>query len=237
MPINLPINQSIIVGKEGHQAITISDPTVSRRHCQITRLDSNLFMLEDLGSTNGTTASGLPVVRTRVAADTPLMLGHFQTTVGDLLGIQISKPIPTPGMAPQPAATQKKTVHIAHLGVIYENFRTQTSEINKTRSRAQFKRMMMMSCGPIVGSMAGCFGAPPAVTALVGVFASAGLLGYTMMLSSQGDQLVDEASDLNKQFQIDYVCPECKNFLGANRPLEALLNKGECPFCHSKFVK
>ena len=44
----------VIIGKEGTQKFTINSPRVSRRHAKITVTDAGEWILEDLGSTNGT---------------------------------------------------------------------------------------------------------------------------------------------------------------------------------------
>lgn len=44
----------VIIGKEGTQKFTINSPRVSRRHARITITDDDEWILEDLGSTNGT---------------------------------------------------------------------------------------------------------------------------------------------------------------------------------------
>ena len=54
------------------------------------------------------------------------------------------------------------------------------------------------------------------------------------MLSVSSTQ-IDEQFELNRQFQIDYVCPSCKNFFGAAKPYRALVNQGQCPYCKSHF--
>ena len=48
--------------------------------------------------------------------------------------------------------------------------------------------------------------------------------------------LPEQMEKLNQQFQIDYVCPKCKQFLGFT-PFEGLKNRGQCSACKSKWVK
>ena len=48
--------------------------------------------------------------------------------------------------------------------------------------------------------------------------------------------LPEEMEKLNQQFQIDYVCPKCKQFLGF-MPFEGLRNRGHCSACKSKWVR
>lgn len=62
------------IGREAGNTIVIEDPQVSRRHAQLTR-QGNSYLIEDVGSTNGTYVNGK-----RVTA--PLLLSN-----GDLIGL------------------------------------------------------------------------------------------------------------------------------------------------------
>jgi pSer/pThr/pTyr-binding forkhead associated (FHA) protein len=65
---------SYTVGREAGNEIVIEDPQVSRRHAQLTRQGTS-YLLEDIGSTNGTYVNGK-----RVTA--PVLLNN-----GDLVGL------------------------------------------------------------------------------------------------------------------------------------------------------
>ena len=51
------IKDRIVVGRDDECDLVISGDRVSRKHCEI-RLIGNLLLLEDLGSSNGTTVNG-----------------------------------------------------------------------------------------------------------------------------------------------------------------------------------
>ena len=65
------------VGRSQENDIVINDPNVSRRHARISRAD-NGFVVEDLGSTNGTLLDGAPIDRERIEGGDELTFG--QTT-------------------------------------------------------------------------------------------------------------------------------------------------------------
>jgi len=46
--------EEILIGRDASCHISLKDPLVSKVHCRITVLEDRLFMVEDLGSTNGT---------------------------------------------------------------------------------------------------------------------------------------------------------------------------------------
>lgn len=65
------------IGRSQDNDVVISDPNVSRRHARILRAD-NGFIVEDLGSTNGTLLDGAPIDRERIESGDELTFG--QTT-------------------------------------------------------------------------------------------------------------------------------------------------------------
>jgi pSer/pThr/pTyr-binding forkhead associated (FHA) protein len=54
---NLQRRDSVVIGRGADCDVVIQDLKASRRHCQLTRNESG-FMLEDLGSRNGTYVNG-----------------------------------------------------------------------------------------------------------------------------------------------------------------------------------
>jgi hypothetical protein len=62
------------VGRSEENDIVIQDPNVSRKHAQLSRLD-NGFVVEDLGSTNGTLLDGAPIDRERIESGDELTFG------------------------------------------------------------------------------------------------------------------------------------------------------------------
>ena len=65
------------VGRSKENDIVVNDPNVSRKHARISRAD-NGFVIEDLGSTNGTLLDGAPIDRERIEGGDELTFG--QTT-------------------------------------------------------------------------------------------------------------------------------------------------------------
>jgi hypothetical protein len=73
------------IGRSQDSDIVINDPNVSRRHARISRAD-NGFLVEDLGSTNGTLLDGAPIDRERIEGGDELTFGqttaHFVRRIG-----------------------------------------------------------------------------------------------------------------------------------------------------------
>ncbi len=62
------------VGRSEENDIVINDPNVSRRHARLVRSE-NGFVVEDLGSTNGTLLDGAPIERERIESGDELTFG------------------------------------------------------------------------------------------------------------------------------------------------------------------
>jgi Zn-dependent protease with chaperone function len=65
----------VILGRASDSEIPISDSRMSRRHCQVYWADGD-YVLEDLGSSNGTFVNGEPIMVTRLHDGDRIALGH-----------------------------------------------------------------------------------------------------------------------------------------------------------------
>src|SRR5215212_8049031 len=63
------------VGRSQENDIVIPDPNVSRQHARLSRSD-NGYVVEDLGSTNGTLLGGAPIDRERIESGDELTFGQ-----------------------------------------------------------------------------------------------------------------------------------------------------------------
>lgn len=55
------IDGDVVLGRAIDSAVVLDDPEVSRSHVRITRADTGAYMIEDLGSRNGTQVNGVPI--------------------------------------------------------------------------------------------------------------------------------------------------------------------------------
>ncbi len=65
------------VGRSDENEIVINDPNVSRKHARLLRAH-NGFIVEDLGSTNGTLLDGAPIDRERIESGDELTFGQSE---------------------------------------------------------------------------------------------------------------------------------------------------------------
>lgn len=61
--------------------LSIADPTVSRRHCEIVCDERGTLTINDLGSTNGTSIEGVKVSSAKLAPNTEVQLGRTRLVV------------------------------------------------------------------------------------------------------------------------------------------------------------
>ena len=239
----------IIVGKQGNQKVTITDARVSRKHCKLTEQPDGSFILEDLGSSNGTFVNGSSVVKTRVKRDTVIQLGpELKIKVADLVGPKasgsnsgnsvrqngrstssINSPITSP-------PEEDYTAVFNRLQLVYEKYSKDKVELLKDeRKKNQYKSLPMFIVGivslllVIVPSLA-----PFRIFIVIIATAFAGWGAKVAFGTSVEFPAKMEA--LTRQFKIDYVCPKCGNFLG-DIPFENLRNRKICSFCKCRWVK
>jgi pSer/pThr/pTyr-binding forkhead associated (FHA) protein len=87
------------IGRAADSAFVIDDPSVSGRHCKITRRGRR-FNLSDLGSTNGTQLNEVLIEEHQLSAGDVCTVGSVQVLFdGD--DIDNFKPVPTPEGQPQ----------------------------------------------------------------------------------------------------------------------------------------
>lgn len=218
----------IIVGKQGQQPFVITDPKVSRKHVKITSLANGNYQLEDLGSSNGTFVNGLRIIKKEVTGDTIVQLGGS-------FSFKVNAAFTETPPTEQPKADEELLRQFARLEAVYNKYMEDKIALQKENAQKGFMRMVPMSIMGIVGIVIGCvpqLGDFRLVISSVVVIVSGILL---MKAYHSQSNLPEKMETLNRQFQIDYVCPKCKCFLGFT-PFEGLRNREICPMCKTKFV-
>lgn len=230
---------TIIIGRTpvGEQKQNISASSVSRKHATLTDLGAGKWQLEDIGSKYGTTVNGLPVVKTVVGIDTPIMLADFSTSVRELLGLGTK----VDGGNGGNGGNNTTPVAIGHLEDIYEEYQEACKDLVKKKGKAQVMRMLPMQLlMPLALGASGILLPDTNNGNIIKGVIMVSIMGLTSFMSlrmiSVTNNQADEQFELNQQFQIDYVCPKCKNFLGQAKPYKALINQGKCPHCKTPFL-
>jgi len=101
---------SIIVGRDETADVVIDNPSVSRRHAEI-RLDDSGWVVEDLGSSNGTYFKGQKIDHPQsIGLGDEIGFGKFSIVFGKALGegeVPVAKPSP---MEDRPAPSAQRAI-------------------------------------------------------------------------------------------------------------------------------
>lgn len=107
---------SIVVGRDDGADVLIDNPSVSRRHAEI-RLGDNGWVVEDLGSSNGTFLRGQKIEGPQsIGLGDEIGFGKFTIVFGKALGegeVPVATPSPMADKpAPAPSPVAEGTMHI-----------------------------------------------------------------------------------------------------------------------------
>ncbi|RHJ87844.1 FHA domain-containing protein [Parabacteroides sp. AM08-6] len=214
----------IKIGKaEDNDFVVREHPHVSRHHARLIREDDDCWLLEDLGSTNGTFVNGVQIVKKRVALKDVI-------TLGDNYVLDVSEVLKYNNDYSEEFAALKK---------VYDNY---IQAKIKIQSSNQFKTRLFQSLP---------FAIPGVVGVVIGFLGkgSPELFGLSLFITvcaptvgiylgaKQSAKTPQLLQDIANQFKIDYVCPKCGTFLG-EIPWESLRNRKQCPVssCKAKWV-
>lgn len=239
----------IIVGRRGEQSFPIMDKAVSGKHLKLTTMPDGNVQVEDLGSTNGTFIDGIRIIKKVVSRNTVVQMGStFAFRINDVLpevktpsvnplGNTISGETrivpPTPS---KPEYDEEILRKFQNLESVWNKYQEEKINLQKNNASKGFLRMLPMFVLGGLGYLISCI---PELAQFRTAITLAGLgigIIITWISYKSATSLPEQMEKLNQQFQIDYVCPKCKQFLGFT-PFEGLKNRGQCSACKSKWVK
>ena len=230
----------IIVGRKGNQAFPITDKSVSGKHLKLTTLPNGNVQIEDLGSSNGTFIDGIRIIKKEVGPNTVIQLGQtLLFRISDALP-KVAPPSVGGNANPQTSQTAEYDPEILmkfqQLEAVWNKYQTDSIRLQRNNASKGFMRMLPMvllgGFGYLLSLVPGFAGFRIAITLLgIGVGVIITWISYKSATS-----LPEQMAKLNQQFQIDYVCPKCKQFLGFT-PYQGLINRGQCSACKTKWVR
>ena len=239
----------IIVGRRGEQSFPIMDKAVSGKHIKLTTMPDGNVQVEDLGSTNGTFIDGVRIIKKVVSRNTVVQMGStFTFRINDVLpevktpsvnplGNTISGETrivpPTPS---KPEYDEEIIRKFQYLESVWNKYQEEKINLQKNNASKGFLRMLPMFVLGGLGYLISCI---PELAQFRAAITLAGLgigIIITWISYKSATSLPEQMEKLNQQFQIDYVCPKCKQFLGFT-PFEGLKNRGQCSAYKSKWVK
>lgn len=222
----------IIVGKQGSQKISITDPMVSRQHCRLTEQTDGTFLLEDLNSANGTFVNGTGVIRTVVDKDTIIRLGpSYEIKVADLVA---------PAEAPK-QGKEMPTFSIAPMQKVWDDYQQQLSAIKEQQKSIANLRMISpiftMGSGSVatVAKFAGWGDVITYITAAMTLIGF-GLTAFAFVKGKKDDS-DERKKEATEYFQLHYYCPNPKCQRTHSQSPKVLLHNKKCPYCHCEYTE
>lgn len=213
----------ITIGKANDNEYVVNDPSVSRHHAQLTYEEEGHWILEDLGSTNGTFVNGIQIARKQVTSKDVIKLGDsYVLNLAEVL-----------------KANNDYSEEFAALKQVYDNY---IQAKIKIQSSNQFKTRLLQSLPfalpGIIGVLIGFSGKGSPALFAISLFIT--ICAPTVGIywgAKQSAKIPKLLQDLTNQFKIDYVCPKCGTFLG-EIPWVSLRNRKHCPVssCKAKWV-
>ncbi len=95
--IDLQLGRTVVVGRAVTSDIPIYDPTISRRHAEVSLTDSGV-LVKDLGSSNGTFLNGAKIAEAEAGPNDVVTFGKVAFRVKE-----VTAPAPRPQVVPTPA--------------------------------------------------------------------------------------------------------------------------------------
>lgn len=193
--------------------------TVSRSHFSLQTDDQGGYKLTNLNPANETLVNGVSVETTHVKEGDRIEMGANRY-VFDWKVLDAAVP---------------KVISIKPLQAIWENYQND-------RMKMQIRQGRLNAVGRVTGvlSMAGTVlavagnGSDMRLILLIVAIVTSVLVSVVTFLNAS--KMPKKMAELDKQFQLTYVCPACGVFMG-NQPYHVLQQRPACPYCKAKYNK
>ena len=225
----------ILIGKAGNQPFQITDKEVSRKHAVLRSLSDGTYQLEDAGSTYGTFVNNRKIIKATVDAGTEVRLGsQYVLKISDLLALFEKEKENEKKIEEEKSLIER----FNQLKKIYDDYTAEKINLQRNIAMKNFYRTLPSIASTLLFALTMVFSHSKWVSAirpfLGGLMVIFVGIATFEVYKGQKEQ-PEKMEELNKQFMIDYVCPQCGNFLGYI-PFESLVNKKLCSFCKCKWI-
>ncbi|MBE0662713.1 MAG: FHA domain-containing protein [Bacteroidales bacterium] len=206
------MNDTLHIGRGKENHLVVKDEKVSSNHCCIKKLSANEFIVEDLGSSNGTFLNGKRIMRAALTETHTLCLASYAVEPKFILSsfdhVTLKK-----GVAYEDLIKQEHIFHdFANLKMIYDQYQKEKRRIMKSNTLKSTGLRAGLSFIPVVGVALGIL--------------STGVTGNVQ----------EQLMELEETFKRNYICPGCFKFLGAE-PFENMEKRGFCHACKTKWKR
>ncbi len=199
----------------GRERFGLTAPTISRRHCRVTYVGPDRFLIEDLGSTNGVWVNGQRVRRCEVGPNDEVKLGSQAIWLPAVFGFTRQCDV---------------TKEFDALRAVYEEY--YASKLNMEKHQASTQ--ILLRYAPAVAIMGiSLLAFNDRSMQVIGMLIGFVLLLVSVVVSAKKIRgHVEHRSELTRAFTDRWICPNCHRSLGS-ASWEALKHQGECAHCHA----
>ena len=187
------------LGRHPDNDVCLDKPSVSGHHATLTVVSERLMLLEDNGSTNGTYVNGFQIRRALIDPNDTILLGNLPIDLSKLFARnRPTHPTPEPGNAGQP---NDFSAGFLLLKAVHEGYQEARKSLQNGEKLKLVGRAVLFFI--------------PHIGMPIGMLLS-GFLTNTEKMEA-----------LDRGFQLKYICPKCKRYLG-NVYWETLANQKRC---------
>lgn len=202
----------LLIGRSVENHLVLKNEKVSSKHCSIKKIDNNRFLVQDLGSSNGTFINGSRVLQSFIEKKDHLQLANFALDADRVISL-LESGLPAKGTYYEDFLKQERVYdEFAKLKAVYDQYHHAKLKIMKSNNLKSTGIRAGLSVIPFVGSALGIL--------------TTGVTGNQQ----------EEMLELEESFKKLYTCPGCFKFLGAE-PFENMEKRGFCLVCKTKWKR
>ena len=239
---------SYTIGRHATNTIVLPNSKISNHHARLIQCTPNSFVLEDVGSKNGSFVNGVRITRKVVDRKDSVQLADADFTVETLLGLQkteeakspvskVAVPPPLPAEKIEPEADKEPldfTEAFAALQAVFDQYPKLRRDC---RNREKMIRTGSVILSSIIGVSAAMSTGGLAAIPLLHIMSGAGLSMLVPTLCSTLLSTEEKLEIIDKEYRERYRCPNptCRDSFGT-REWELLAQQKSCRRCKAVWV-
>ena len=224
---------SYSIGRQLGNALLLANNRVSGRHATLTQCTEHVYILEDVGSKNGTFVNDNRITRKIIGLDDQLRFADSVYTLPALLALlparpKVAPPAPTPAKEPLDFTTE-----FGQLQAVFEQY-------PKLKKNCRDREKMIRTGSVILSSVVGIgatLSSGGTALAFLPLLSSAGLGVLVPTLCSTILSTDEKLEIIDKEYRERYRCPNpaCRDPFHA-REWESLARQKNCRQCKAIWV-
>ncbi len=213
--------------KIGNTSKFIGEPgsvpkSVSRNHCRLELQDDGRIRISNISDQNSLFVNGTEYKTKLIVKEDLVQLGSERYTLDVKAVLKVLSN----------DNSQPKSFKISYLKGVWDNYSQAKLDI-----QIHERKVNALSAIPGVISMISI--ALSFIDGLRAIFitiAAIFALAFALIRMKNADKVPLEQKELDERFQDEYVCPNCKHYLGY-KSYKLVLKDGGCPWCKAKYTE